>query len=184
VWNDDSERMHGKTASSWVVLARKPEHLGDRLCSPIGELIGKYGADEQVFEALKHTYPELQALLEKTQPKLPDLKNLKDPKELEKLKEQKEPERDQKKLVLEWLDKRTGDELAEQCAKGIRLRNSEYSTLMEILKEATGYGFRPVRKLKYVDAWTDDYADVMRVMTIEQLQSVRKLFGLPTPVER
>jgi hypothetical protein len=38
--------------------------------------------------------------------------------------------------------------------------------------------------LKGVDAWTDDYADVMRVMMIPELQAVRKFFGLPTPVER
>ena len=48
----------------------------------------------------------------------------------------------------------------------------------------TGYGFRPVRQLNGVDAWTDDYADVMRVMMIPELQAVRKFFGLPTPVER
>ena len=47
VWNDDAEgRMHGKTASSWVVLARKREDLGEQLCSPIGDWCGKFGDDE------------------------------------------------------------------------------------------------------------------------------------------
>jgi hypothetical protein len=55
---------------------------------------------------------------------------------------------------------------------------------MGVLQKETGYGFRPVEKLDGVDAWTDDYADVMRVMMIPQLQAVRKFFGLPTPVER
>src|SRR5262249_5956748 len=38
VWNDDAEKRPGKTASSWVVLARKPEYLGS-LYSPLGDLL-------------------------------------------------------------------------------------------------------------------------------------------------
>jgi hypothetical protein len=37
VWNDDAEEHAGKTASSWIVLARKPEHLG-KLYTPLGDL--------------------------------------------------------------------------------------------------------------------------------------------------
>ena len=37
IWNDDRERGPGKCASTWVVLARRPEHLGS-LLSPIGDL--------------------------------------------------------------------------------------------------------------------------------------------------
>jgi hypothetical protein len=51
---------------------------------------------------------------------------------------------------------------------------------MGVLHRETGYGFRPLDKLKGVDAWTDDYADVMRVMMIPELQAIRRFFGLPT----
>src|SRR5262249_5241842 len=38
IWDDDAEKRPGKVASSWVVLARKPEHLGS-LYSPLGDLV-------------------------------------------------------------------------------------------------------------------------------------------------
>jgi spermidine synthase len=180
VWNDDSERgpgTFGKTSSSWVALARRPEDLGDRLCSPIGNWISRYGENEQILEVIKDLYPDV---LQKPLPKW-DPKNPKDPKEPEK---PREPDKDQRTLILEYLDRRGAtDPQAQELARWVRLRNSEYTTLMGVLHTETGYGFRPVRRLKDVDAWTDDYADVMRVMMIEQLQAVRKFFGLPTPVE-
>ena len=158
VWNDDSEGRAGKTASSWVALARKREDLGDRLCSPISDLMAKFG-DEQIYEVLRYTYPELKTALEKNPAK-------------------------QQEVILQWLDKRTDDPQAKEFASWIRKYGSEYESLMTVLQRETGYGFRPVRVLKGVDAWTDDYADVMRVMMIPELQKVRKFFGLPTPVER
>ena len=45
-----------------------------------------------------------------------------------------------------------------------------------------GHVFRPVRLMEGVPLWTDDYSDVLRVMMIKELQSVRKFFGMPTPV--
>jgi hypothetical protein len=160
VWNDEAENKHGKTASSWVALARKPEHLGDRLCHPIGDLMVRpVYPDSQLIDVIKFKYPELSRLLESSTGK-------------------------QQETVLSWLDKRTGDPQAAMFAALIRKYRSEYETMMDLLRRETGYGFRPVMALPGVDAWTDDYADVMRVMTISQLQAVRKLFGLPTPVER
>jgi len=158
VWNDDAEGRHGKTASSWVALARKREDLGNRLCSPISDMMAKFG-DEQIYEVLRYTYPELKALLDKNPAK-------------------------QQETILQWLDKRTDDPQAKEFATWIRKYGSEYESLMTVLQRETGYGFRPVRVLKGVDAWTDDYADVMRVMMIPELQKVRKFFGLPTPVEK
>jgi hypothetical protein len=192
VWNDDQERgagMVGKTASSWVVLARRPEDLGARLNSPICAVLEKYdqkyeetgelGEDKLVFDVIKDTYPEIQDVLKKPVPKL-DPKNP-DPKELAK---SLEPEKDQKTLLLEWLDKRGAtDPQAAEFARWIRVGGTEYRTLLGLIRTDTGYGFRPVRTLPDVDPWTDDYADVMRVMTIKQLQAVRKFFGLPTPVK-
>ena len=161
VWNDNAERgmdKFGKTASSWVVLARKRENLGERLCSPIGDLLVKYG-DEKLFDVLQAMYPEMKGALDKSLTK-------------------------QQEALLKWLDDRPTDPQARQFAAWVRKYGSEYDTLMTMLHRETGYGFRPVRLLAGVDAWTDDYADVMRVMMIPELQAVRKFFGLPTPVER
>ncbi len=181
VWNDDAERMHGKTASSWVALARKREDLGDRLCSPIGDLVGEYGGSRSLLDMIKNVYPEVTAELQRPLPKFPDLKPGKDAKIPEK---PKEADKDQRALLLDWLDRRTDDKKARLFASWVRSRDSEFATLMSVLHAETGYGFRPVEVLPGVDAWTDDYADVMRVMMIEELQAIRKFFGLPTPVER
>ncbi|MBN9122889.1 MAG: fused MFS/spermidine synthase, partial [Planctomycetes bacterium] len=159
VWNDDAEKQHGKTASSWVALARKPEHLGERLCSPVSDLMVKYYHGLQLLDVIQREYPDLRGALERSTGK-------------------------QRETVLNFLDKRIGDPQALRFATWIRKYGSEYETLMDILKKETGYGFRPVDTLPGVDAWTDDYADVMRVMMIPELQAVRKFFGLPTPVER
>ena len=43
-----------------------------------------------------------------------------------------------------------------------------------------GTDFRPLRPLKNMEAWTDDYADVLRVMMLDEVRRLRKLFGLPT----
>jgi hypothetical protein len=182
VWNDESERHHGKTASSWVALARKREHLGDRLCSPIGDLFDprdQHGR-EQLIDVIKRTYPDIESALEKNANRTRDLKDLlKDGKDL---KDFKEPEkRETKALLLELLEKKDKDPQALQFAAWIRKTNSEFTNLMEVLHMETGYGFRPVKLDDDVEAWTDDYADVMRVMMIEELQKVRKFFGLPTP---
>ena len=42
--------------------------------------------------------------------------------------------------------------------------------------------WRPLQLNEQVPAWTDDYADVLRVMTLKEVQAVRRFFGLPTPV--
>lgn len=158
VWNDDAEGKHGKTASSWVVLARKPEHLGERLCSPISDYMffsdGMYPHAE-LIDVAKRRYPDLKTTIEKSTGK-------------------------QKDVVLDWLEKQTSDPHAQRFASWIQKYGSEHITLMAILQAETGYGFRPLRPMKSLDPWTDDYADVMRVMMIDELQKVRKFFGLPT----
>ena len=35
--------------------------------------------------------------------------------------------------------------------------------------------------LPEVDTWTDDYSDVLRVMRLEEIRSIRRFFGLPVP---
>lgn len=158
VWNDDAEGWPGKTASSWVALARKPEHLGERLASQIGDLVGEYGSGSQMVRIIQREYPELGPVLEKAGTK-------------------------QQEALLEYLDKRTGDPKARWYADLVR-KHGAFATTINVLHAETGYGFRPVELLDGVDAWTDDFADVMRVMMIPELQALRKFFGLPTPVER
>lgn len=159
VWNDDAERQHGKTASSWVVLARSREALGEKLCSPIGDYLNDYYASATLLSVIEQKYPELKKALEKGREKQQD-------------------------TILAYLEGQSNDPQAKLFASWIQKYRSEYTTLMGILQGETGYGFRPVERLDGVDAWTDDYADVMRVMMIPELQAVRKFFGLPTPVER
>lgn len=166
VWRDDAEKIPGKTASSWVVLARTRQALGDRLCSPIGDemLVETDGGvvsypKMRLLDLMQRRYPDLRPALAKATGKQQD-------------------------AVLAWLDQRSNDPQARQFAEWIRDYGSEQVELGTILRGETGYGFQPLDRLTGVDAWTDDYADVMRVMMIPELQAVRKFFGLPTPVER
>ncbi len=154
VWNDDAESRHGKTASSWVALARKPEHLGERLCHPISDLMVEWHHSFNLMDVMIRTYPDLRSAIVSA------------------------PTR-QQETILAYLDKRIGDPQAQRFAALIRKYRSEYETLMTLLQRETGYGFRPLR-LQNLEPWTDDYADVMRVMMISELQAVRKFFGLPT----
>ncbi len=50
------------------------------------------------------------------------------------------------------------------------------------LEQQQTYGteFRPLRSLKNMDVWTDDYADVLRVMMVDEIVRLRRFFGLPT----
>ncbi|MFO0826330.1 MAG: hypothetical protein U0792_24960 [Gemmataceae bacterium] len=47
-----------------------------------------------------------------------------------------------------------------------------------------GHAFRRLETMSKVPAWTDDYADVMGVMTIAEVQRVREFFGLTNPLKR
>jgi hypothetical protein len=69
VWNDDKEGRPGKTASSWVVLARKPEYLG-KLYAPLGDIVfngpsdsgddrAKLSMDAVLSEGLQVHYDQL-----------------------------------------------------------------------------------------------------------------------------
>jgi len=69
VWNDDKEGRPGKTASSWVVLARRPEYLG-RLYASLGDIVfngptpagddrAKIAMDAVLSEGLQANYEEL-----------------------------------------------------------------------------------------------------------------------------
>lgn len=46
---------------------------------------------------------------------------------------------------------------------------------------ATNLDWKPLEFNKDVLPWTDDYADVMRVMRMKEIKTIRGWFGLPTP---
>ena len=152
----------GWSIDEWfvVALARKPEHLGNKIVSPMGTIFGEFG-ERQLIDVLRYEYPDLKGVMERVAIE----------KGTAKLQD----------AVVEWLDKRPNDAQAQRFVQWLRKYNM-YDQTDEVLRAETGYAFRPVRKLEGVDAWTDDYADVMRVMMIKELQSLRRFFGLPTPV--
>jgi hypothetical protein len=152
VWRDDAEGRPGKTASSWCVLARDKKHLG-KLHSPIADLIGKYGGGSQLRQVVQVIYPDSTQALEKL------------------------PTKPQESLV-EWLEARTADPQAQEFARLIKTYGA-FTPLMTVLHAEAGHGFRPMTVPKNMAAWTDDYADVMQVMMIPQVQSLRRIFGLP-----
>ena len=165
-WNDDGERRPGKTASSWVVLARKKEDLG-WLYSPFGDLAVdvEHSTRIQFERVLQYVYGrELQQVIDK---------------EMEKQKGTADP----KQVTVAWLkerDKQGKDPHAGMYAYLIE-KYGLFSTLEDAMHAEVGHVFRPVKVHPDVPAWTDDYSDVLRVMMIKELQWVRKQFGLPTP---
>jgi hypothetical protein len=158
LWNDDEGGQHGKTASSWLVLARSREALGDRLCSPISDLMTEHLHNITLLTVILREYPDVAKALEKT-----DLK--------------------EREAVLRWLDDHDDDQRAAKYAAWIRKYQSERITLMELLRKETGYGFRPLEKLPHITAWTDAQADVFILWMSPSLQRVRKFFGYPTPID-
>ncbi len=46
---------------------------------------------------------------------------------------------------------------------------------------ALNHNWRSLQVLPEVEAWTDDYSDVMRVMTFDEIRRARRFFGLPVP---
>jgi hypothetical protein len=184
VWNDDADRRPGKTASSWVAVARTPEHLGS-LYSPIGDLLFNPttppGEDDRLQVSIdaqlsmgifSDYYKELGA--GKPQDKFHELNEAKNSKE-------------------EWLKwVREKDQHASDPDEKARLELYEtllmqfgpYETFQRAMLDLHGHAFRRLETYEQVHAWTDDYSDVMRVMMIPELQKIRKFVGLPTPIER
>ena len=170
VWNDDGERRPGKTASSWVVLARKREHFGN-LYSPYGDLAMdvEYATRYQLVSMVKYAFgAEITKVIE----------------DAGKIEPGKPTAADPKVLAVEWLRKRAIEKQDANAAHYAYLidKHGLFATLDEAMHLECGHVFRPVKVLADVPAWTDDYSDVLRVMMIKELQWVRKQFGMPTPV--
>lgn len=157
VWNDDGEKRPGKTASSWVVLAKDKKTLGG-LYSPLGRLLGNYSSGQLRYVAM-------------------GMHN----KDITKIQDMLKTEGSKAALVTFLKEKADPDSvlLAELMEK-----YGPYASLHDIMIVEHGHAFRPVEELEGVDAWTDDYSDVLRVMSISEVQWLRKQAGLPTPIER
>jgi spermidine synthase len=224
VWSDDNERGHaGKTASSWVVLARKPEYLG-RLFSPLGDLPFATAPDEKGDDRQRYHFKastegtfgrplfdsELSALLAAEFEELDSGRqrelNLAGEGAWEGWAERKyadlcDPDGSRRLALLGgattpfayleayrgWFQDRLdhADTTQKQRLKTILGLIREYGperTLQGVMLQQSGHGFRRLESFAQVEAWTDDYADVMRVMDIPGLQSVRRFFGLATPL--
>lgn len=164
VWNDDAEkRWPGKTASSWIVVAKDPKNLGS-LVNPLGELMLDYN----------HGHMSIGRIIE-------DKYGADAAKKLEAA-DKAEGE----------LDKKYEELATELAAKygpvaGTLVKLSrKYSRnlpLHEAMVAEYGHAFRPVERLPGVNAWTDNYADVLQVMMIKEVQTLRSMFGIPTPVK-
>jgi hypothetical protein len=162
VWNDNSERLPGKTASSWVALARDAKTLGI-LAAPATDQVLEFGIRNQAMIGLLRKYgPEKPA------------------------KEAISQEFGGDDLAIEEFAKKHGSQAAvlAQTAREYDLAK-EKLTLGTLTTRYDVFGpmFHPLKVVDGVPLWTDDYSDVLRVMRIKEIQSIRKFFGLPTPIE-
>lgn len=207
VWSDDDAEKGekpGKTASSWVALARKPEHLG-HIYTELGDLPFALNPDAKGNDKLQytvvHTTPgsayrqsymnsSLNSCL--TDEYVDELDPRRDPRskssESEKTKSQKLNESEKfNEAWLEWIDGKllqVTDPREKKRLELYKMLIKKYGVLIhlgEAMMKENGHGFRKLEYYDEVHAWTDDYADVMRVMIMSELQAIRKFFGLPTP---
>jgi hypothetical protein len=168
VWNDDSESRPGKTASSWVAVAKDVKTLGSLAGTPVQQalafgtrneplvnLLIKYGPDKNAMEAI--------------------------------LTEWGGTKEEQSKLTPTVISIHEGQPAALLYQTAIRMRDAgktgSEATLAKLTDYTFGKMFHELRVLDGVPTWTDDYSDVLRVIMIKEVQRVRKGFGLPTPVE-
>jgi hypothetical protein len=158
VWHDGNDRGYGKTASSWVVLARNNKALGPSLGSPLGADILEYGPEATLFDVIRARYPDLGEAMKKF------------------------PENQTLGLV-KWLEARSNDPRAKEYGRLVR-KHTTFGSVAGVLRAETGHEFRAVQTLPDVTAWTDERADVFILWMNRDLQQVRKFFGYPTPIER
>ncbi|MFO0801491.1 MAG: fused MFS/spermidine synthase [Gemmataceae bacterium] len=157
VWNDNSESRPGKTASSWVVLAKDVKTLGV-LARPANEQVLAFGTKNQ----------ELNDLLRKYGPE-------------KKAKEALTEHYGTAELDLEEFTHRFGPQAATLYEYTRKTDLLKQEVTLDYLRELV-YGdmFRTLRLSDKMPLWTDDYSDVLRVMMLKEVVSVRKFFGLPT----
>ncbi len=164
VWNDNSEGYPGKTASSWVVLAKDEATLGS-LAAPTNEQVLAFGTKNPVLSHLLRKYG-------------PD----------RLVKDALAKEYGSEELPLEEFAKRHGNQAAilmeySQQAEFQQKKDKDREplTLGDLTLIVFGPMFRPLKLHPEVALWTDDYSDVLQVMMLKEVQWLRKQFGLPTP---
>lgn len=158
VWKDDSESRPGKTASSWVILARDEKTLGVMAAPPttqimafgtknqaVLELMRKYSLDTPAKDAITREWAGTDLSID----------------EFTRLHSQ------QAAVLLERTRR-------YEAAK-------EPLTLGELAVQIYGPMFHTLDDHEAVRLWTDDYSDVLQVIMIKEIQWVRRQFGLTTP---
>jgi len=157
VWNDGAESRPGKTASSWVVLAKDEKTLGV-LARPTHEQVLAFGTAN----------PELSGLLTE----FGFSRSAKDA-----LKERYGAE----DLPVEAVSARYGPQAGDLYRIVRRADAGKTDVSLGDLADAVfGRMFHKLRASESMPLWTDDYSDVLRVMMMKEVQSVRRAFGLPT----
>ena len=100
------------------------------------------------------------------------------------------PESERSKITPNVLAQRSGPPIGLLYQRALQLRDGDPRvrrgagdpSLAGLTMDVFGPMFHDVKVLKDVPVWTDDYSDVMRVIMIKEVQKLRKMAGLPTPV--
>ena len=160
VWNDDSESRPGKTASSWVALAKDEKTLGTLAAPPTQQIVSFGTKNLELVDLLRKYGAEYPAKKAMTEHYGGD------------------------DLALEDFGTKFGGQaaiLAEYVRKGGLLKQE--LSLGDLSEIVFGQMFHKLKVLDDVPLWTDDYSDVLRVMMLKEVQWVREKLGLPVPVK-
>lgn len=170
VWNDGSEsfaggNLPGKTASSWVALAKDEKTLGVLAATPQEQVLAFGTRNFELIKLLRRFGPDKPAKAAVSETYGGD------------------------NLTLEEFTRLNGAEAGE-LARHVRVRDLQKQdiTLKDLMEEIfssySGMMFHELKPIEGVPLWTDDYSDVLRVMTLKEVQWVRRKLGLPTPLHR
>jgi hypothetical protein len=171
VWSD-GEGPPGKTASSWVVLARDEKTLGILAAPPTDQVVAFGTKNQPLIHMLKKYGPDADANDVMTKEYGSDFAATAGA----------NTETKEGGLAIEDFMKRHGPQAATlaQTVRRAELGKQKL-TLRELTEYTFGEMFRPLKLLPEVHLWTDDYTDVLQVMMLKEVQWVRKKLGLPTP---
>jgi spermidine synthase len=193
VWNDDSERRPGKTASSWVVLARDPADLG-KLAAPATEQAKEFGTKNLALIELLRAYPaetlaadalaraygaayaRYKAALDRKAAVGDEFvnKKLSEAEAREKLAAATKDQEEAEKAVT-----RAYGPPAMVLVDTVHKLDPAKTTLKDLTEYVAGPMFHPLKLTDQMPLWTDDYSDVLSVMMLKEVQWVRRQLGLP-----
>jgi hypothetical protein len=201
VWSDDSEGYTGKTASSWVVLARDDATLGvlgadqPKQVAAFGvknpelvKLLAKYGPEKPAKEALTEEYgADVTTFWENYQRVYDEFKKADQEGGRQGLNVSADVKKGNLKKEMGEIQKtflRRRGEAALDLVYKMRQRDVPTTFTLRTLSEmAVGPMFHKLNLIDGVKLWTDDFADVAQVLTIPELQSIRRFFGQSSPLE-